>query len=159
VDKNVFFAIINLMSLAENKKAYFDYEVLEKFEAGLELQGWEVKSIKNGRGSIIGAHVIIRGGEAFVVGLDVVPYQMGNMPLDAEPKRTIKVLLNKKEIVYLEEKTQQKGLTLVPIKLYNKGNKIKMEIGLVKGKKAHDKREATKKRETNITMRRILKEE
>lgn len=147
------------MSLIENKKAYFDYEVLEKFEAGLELHGWEVKSLKNGRGSLIGAHAIIRGGEAFVVGLDIVAYQASNMPLDAEPKRTIKILLNKKEIEYLEGKTQQKGLTLVPIKLYNKGNKIKMEIGLVKGKKAHDKREATKKRETNITMRRILKEE
>lgn len=147
------------MSLIENKKAYFDYEVLEKFEAGLELQGWEVKSLKNGRGSLVGAHVIIRGGEAFVVGLDIVPYQATNMPLDAEPKRTIKALLNKEEIKHMEGKTQQKGLTLVPIKLYNKGNKIKMEIGLVKGKKSHDKREATKKRETNITMRRILKEE
>lgn len=147
------------MSLLENKKAYFDYEILEKFEAGLELRGWEVKSLKSGRGSLIGAHALIRGGEAFVVGLDIVAYQAKNMPTDAEEKRTIKVLLNKKEIEYLEGKTQQKGLTLVPIKLYNKGNKIKMEIGLVKGKKAHDKREATKKRETNITMRRILKEE
>jgi SsrA-binding protein len=147
------------MSLLENKKAYFDYEILEKFEAGLELVGWEVKSLKNGRGSLIGAHVIIRGGEAFVVGLDVVPYQAKNMPTDAEEKRTIKVLLNKKEIKYLEGKTQQKGLTLVPIKLYNKASKIKMEIGLVKGKKAHDKRENIKKRETDRTLRRIIKEQ
>lgn len=145
--------------LLDNKRAYFDYEILEKFEAGLELQGWEVKSLKSGRGSLIGSHVIIRGGEAFVVGLDIIAYQAKNMPLDAEEKRTIRALLNKKEIAYLEEKTHQKGLTLVPIKLYNKGNKIKMEIGLAKGKKSHDKREATKKRETNITIRRILKEE
>ncbi len=146
------------MSLLENKKAYFDYEILEKFEAGLELRGWEVKSLKNGRGSLVGSHVLIRGGEAFVVGLDIVAYQAKNMSLDAEEKRTIKVLLNKKEIKYLEGKTQQKGLTIVPIKLYNKANKIKMEIGLVKGKKAHDKREVIKKRETDRTLRRILKE-
>jgi len=147
------------MSLLENKKSYFDYEVLEKFEAGLELQGWEVKSLRNGKGSLIGSHAIIRGGEAYLVGMEVQAYQAKNMPANAETNRTIKLLMKKKEIRYLDGKTGTRGLTLVSIKLYNKSGKIKLELGLAKGKKAHDKREKIKKRETSRNMQRILKSE
>lgn len=143
--------------LLENKKAYFDFEILEKFEAGLELLGWEVKSLRNKRGSLIGGHIIIRGGEIFAVGIDIPQYQPLNSPQDSEKQRTIKILLNKKEINYLNEKIISENLTIVPLKLYTKGKKIKMEIGLAKGKKKFDKRETIKKREAKIKIGRLMK--
>lgn len=143
--------------LLENKKAYFDYEILEKFEAGLALVGWEVKSLKNKRGSLAGSRVIIRGNEAFVVGLDIPAYQPSNMPAGAELQRTIKLLLTKKEINYLAGKSEQKGLTIVPLKVYTKGRRIKVEIALVRGKKKFEKREKIKKRETKKNIERAIK--
>ena len=143
--------------LIENRKVYFDYEILEKFEAGLVLVGWEVKSLRNKRGNIAGSHIIIRGGEAFIVGISIPPYQAKNLPADFEENRTIKILLSKKEINYLAGKTHKTGLTIVPLKLYTKGRKIKMEIALVKGKKKFDKRETIKKREDKRKIERAIK--
>lgn len=144
--------------LLENRKAFFDYEILETFEAGLELRGWEVKSLKNKRGSMAGSRAIIRGGEIFLVGLDVPPYQPGNMPKDFEKERTIKLLLRKREINSLEGKLAQKGLTMVPTKLYDKGGRIKIELALVKGKKKFEKRESIKKREVRREIDRTMKQ-
>lgn len=143
--------------LLENKKAYFDYEILEALEAGLELRGWEVKSLKNKRGNLAGSRAIIRGGEIFLVGLDIPPYQPENMPKDFEKERTVKLLLQKKEINLLEGKLRQKGLTMVPIKLYTKSGRIKIELALVKGKKKFEKRESIKKREAKREIERMIK--
>lgn len=143
--------------LLENKRAYFDYEILEKFEAGLVLRGWEVKSLKNKRGNLAGGRVLMRGGEAFLVGIDILPYQPNNIPQEAEAQRTIKLLLQKKEINYLFGKSEQKGLTIVPLKVYTKSGKIKIEIGLVKGKKKFEKREKIKEREDKRKMERLMK--
>jgi SsrA-binding protein len=155
----VYNKVYKMSTLLENKKAYFDYEILEKFEAGLELKGWEVKSLKNKRGNLAGSRAIIRGGEAFLVGIDIPLYQPANIPQEAETQRTIKLLLRKKEIDYLEGKSRQKGLTIVPLKIYTKGRRIKVEIALVKGKKKRDKREKIKKRETKRNIERLLKRE
>jgi len=143
--------------LLENKKARFDYEILETFEAGLSLKGWEVKSLKNKRGSMIGSRVLVRGNEAFLVGFDIPPYQPNNMPSNYEEQRTLKLLLTKKEIKYLSGKLSQKGLTIVPLKCYTKNNLIKVEIALVKGKKKFDKREKIKKRDTERDIAREFK--
>jgi len=144
--------------LLENRKAFFDYEILETFEAGLELRGWEVKSLKGGRGNLAGSRVIIRGGEIFLVGLDIPPYQPENEPKNFEKERTIKLLLRKKEINSLEGKLAQKGLTMVPTKLYTKNGRIKIGLALVKGKKKFEKRESIKKRETQREIERIVKQ-
>jgi len=143
--------------LIQNKKVYFDYEVLEKFEAGVELFGFEVKSLKTKHGSITGARVLVRGNEAFIVNMDIPAFQSHNTPSAYEPDRARRLLLNKKELSYLAGKSQQRGLTIVPISVYTKGRLIKMEIGLVKGKKKFDKRETIKKRETERKIEREMK--
>jgi len=143
--------------LIQNKKVYFDYEILEKFEAGIELLGFEVKSLKTKHGSITGARVLVRGDEAFVVGMEIPAFQSHNIHKKYEADRTRRLLLNKKELSYLAGKSQQIGLTIVPISVYTKHNLIKMEIGLVKGKKKFDKRETIKKRETNRNIEREMK--
>lgn len=143
--------------LAENKKAFFDYEILEKFEAGMQLRGWEVKALKNKKGNLAGARALIRGEEFFLVGMSIEPYQPNNLPANYEEQRTIKLLLRKKQIKYLEGRTGQKGLTIVPLKLYNINNKVKVEIGLVKGKKQFEKREKIKERETKRKIERVFK--
>ena len=145
------------MALIQNKKAYFNYEILEKIEAGIELLGFEVKSLKKGQGSLEGSHVTIRGREAFVVNMQIPPYQTANTPKEYEPTRNRKLLLTKKEIKELSEKEKQKGLTIIPISVYNKGKKVKLEIATVRGKKRFDKRESIKKRDTEREMRRDLK--
>ncbi|MDA8596853.1 SsrA-binding protein SmpB [Candidatus Pacebacteria bacterium] len=140
-----------------NRKATFDYELKETYEAGLVLAGYEVKAIKLGRGKLEGAHVVVRGGEAFLVGSSVAPYQPANMPQDYEPERTRKLLLSKKELAELERESEQAGLTIVPIRLYNAGRKLKLEIALARGKKKTDKRETIKKRDNKRAIDRILK--
>lgn len=140
-----------------NKKAKYDYEILDTLDAGLELRGYEVKSIKNKRGSLAGAHAIIRGGEIFAVGFDIPSYQPKNLPPNFEEERTIRLLLNKKEIRYLEGKLAQKGLTLVPIMVYTQNGKLKMKIGLAKGKKKYEKREKLKQREAKRKIERVMK--
>lgn len=156
-NKSLFCYYQNMAVLLENRKAYFDYEILEKFEAGLILAGWEVKSLRKSQGNLAGSKVIIRGGEAFAVGFDIPPYQKQNIPKNIEEQRILKLLLNKKEIRYLEGKLSQKGLTIVPLKVYTKGRKIKIEIGLAKGKKKFDKREKIKERETRRDIAREFK--
>lgn len=144
--------------LLENKKIYFNYEILEKFHAGLELIGWEVKSLRNKQGSLADSRVIIREGEAFLVGLSIPPYQPKNMARNFEENRTTKLLLTKKEINYLTGKSEGKRLTIIPLKIFTQGKKIKTEIALVRGKKKFEKREKIKKRETEINIRRLMKE-
>ena len=143
----------------QNKKAYFDFEHIEKFEAGISLFGHEVKSIKGGRGSLVGSYIIIRGSEAFLVGADITAYQQKNTPKDYDSKRPRKLLLHAKEIVKLAGFEHEKGLTIIPLSLYNKGGKIKVEIAIARGKKLHDKRETIKKRESKRDILRTLKEQ
>ena len=144
-------------TLVKNKKATFNYEVLEKFEAGVELLGFEVKSIREGKGKLEGAHVVVRGGEAFLVGAQITPFQPKNTPKDYDPERTRRLLLNRKEINTLTGIETSKGLTLVPISLYTKGRNIKLEFASVRGKKKFDKREAIKERESKIKIDRVMK--
>ena len=146
-----------MVNFAENRKAHFDYEILEKFEAGLVLSGAEVKSIKNGRMNLTGSYVNFHNGELYLINASIAPYQPKNQPLDYDPLRSRKLLLKKQEISYLAGKVKQKGLTLVPLKAYNKGRRVKIEIALAKGKKQYDKREAIAKRETAKKIERELK--
>jgi len=141
---------------AENRKAYFDYEILEKFEAGLVLSGAEVKSIRSGRMNLSGSYVNFLSGEPYLVGASIAPYQPKNQPPEYDPSRTRKLLLNKKEIDYISGKTKQKGLTLTPLKVYNKGRRIKIEIGLARGKKQYDKRAVISKREAERNIARSM---
>jgi len=143
--------------IAKNKRAYFDYEILEKFEAGISLTGQEVKSIKLGRISLKGSYVILKDEEVFLVGCYVPPYQPKNAPPDYNPERARKLLLKKAEIKSLIGKTKIRGLTLVPLRVYTKRSLIKVEIGLAKRKKKVDKRELIKKREAEREIRKILK--
>lgn len=143
---------------AENRKARFNYEILEKYEAGIEFLGTEVKSVRGGRMSLEGAFVIVRGGEAYLINSNIPPYQVKNAPKDYDPLRNRKLLLTKKEISKLAGSEKNKSLTIVPTSVYNKGRKIKVEIALVKGKKKFDKRETIKKRETDREIRREYKE-
>ena len=143
--------------LAENRKARFDYEILEKFEAGMVLIGQEVKSIKSGRISIKGSYVVLKGEEPYLIGANVPPYQPKNAPPDYEPERSRKLLLTKSEIKHLIGKTKEKGLTLVPLRVYTKRGKVKLEFGMGKGRKKADKRELIKKREAERELERELK--
>src|SRR3972149_6230069 len=144
-------------ALVDNKKAHFNYEILDKFDAGIELLGFEVKSVKNHRGSLEGAFVIIRGGEAYLIGANIPPYQAQNTPPDYDPVRNRRLLLTKKEIAELAEKGGNKALTIVPLSMYNKGVKIKVSIATVRGKKKYDKRETIKKKEVGRELRREMK--
>jgi SsrA-binding protein len=142
---------------AENRKARFNYEILKKYEAGVELLGVEVKSVRGGQMSLEGSFVIIRGGEAYLLNTNIPPFQPLNSPKDYDPLRNRRLLLTRKEIFELAESEKNKSLTIVPISVYNKGKKIKVEIALVKGKKKIDKRETIKKRETDREIRREYK--
>lgn len=146
-----------MANLLENKKVRFDYETLETLEAGVELFGFEVKALREGKGSLEGSHVIVRGDEAFLVGAHVPPYQVANAPEDYNPERNRRLLLTKKEISELAGSESKKGLTIVPVSVYNKGRKIKIKLAVVRGKKLHDKRETIKKRESERELRRTLK--
>ncbi len=142
---------------AENRKARFNYDLLEKYEAGIELLGMEVKSVRGGRMSLEGSFIIVRGGEAFLINSNIPPYQPNNTPQDYDPMRNRKILLTKKEIAVLAGNESNKSLTIIPISVYNKGRKIKLEVALGKGKKKYDKRESIKKRETDREVRREWK--
>ena len=133
----------------ENKKVGLNYEIMETYESGVELLGLEVKSLREKHGSLAGAYVVVRGGEAFIVNAHIPPYQEKNTAADYDPYRTRKLLLKKSEIVTLSAQGNKKGLTIVPISMYSKGPKIKIEIAVVRGKKKHDKRETLKKRQTD----------
>ena len=145
------------MALVQNKKAHFDYEILEHYDAGIELFGPEVKALRGSRGSLEGAHVIVRGGEAYLIGMTIPPYQAGNMPKDYDPMRNRRLLLTKEQIAELAAKESAKGLTIVPISVYNKSRNLKVEIAVVRGKKTYDKRETIKKREAARDVLREIK--
>ncbi len=142
-----------MANLVENPKARFNYEIQETLEAGIELLGHEVKALKARQGSLEGAYVIVRGGEAYAVNIFIPPYQENNTPSGYEPRRNRRLLLNKKEIAELSGD----DLTIVPIAIYNKGDFIKVSVAIVRGKKKYDKRETAKKRETDREVRRTLK--
>ncbi len=144
-------------TFTENRKARFNYEILETYEAGIELFGYEVKSIKAGRATLDGIHAIVRGGEVYIVGMDIPPYQPKNTPPFYDSKRTRRLLLNKKEIQELEKSGETKGLTLVPLSLYSKGARVKLSLAVARGKKKFDKRETIKKRDTDREIRREMK--
>lgn len=142
--------------ITANKRAYFDYEILQTYEAGLELKGFEVKSIKTGRINLASSYIIIRDNQAWLINADIPPYQPKNVPKDYDPKRTRRLLLKKSEINSLVGKTQEKGLTLIATKVYTKNHKIKVEIGLSKSRKKADKRELIKKREVKKEIKKII---
>jgi len=143
--------------LAENKKAHFNYQILEKFEAGISLLGQEVKSIKTRGLSLAGSYIVIRNNEAFWIGCKIPPYQPKNAPSDYNSERSRKLLLKKSELKYLIGKANQKGLTLLPLKVYTMKGKIKLEFGVAMGLKKIDKRELIKKRETQREIDKELK--
>lgn len=143
--------------LIDNRKAHFNYEVLEKYEAGIELFGYEVKSVKGGRATLTGSFAIVRGGEVYLTGMQIPPYQVANTPQGYDPIRIRRLLLSKKQIKELADLDSRKGLTLVPLSLYSKGRLIKVELAVVRGKKAYDKRETIKKRDTDREIRREYK--
>lgn len=145
------------MSLIKNDKISFDYTILEEIEAGLELLGLEVKSLRAGQGSLKGARVVARGGEAYLVGATIPAWQVLNAPKEYDPMRTRKLLLNRKQIALVSSAEGQDGLTIVPISVYNKGRNLKLSIGIARGKKKADKRQDIKKRDDERRMKRSLK--
>jgi len=140
-----------------NRKAYFDYEILETYEAGIELYGFEVKSIKTGHLNLAGSFAVVKDNQAWLLNTSIPPYQPKNAPSDYDPTRSRRLLLHRSEIKELIGKSAQKGLTLVPLKVYNKRGKIKILIGIARHKKKVDKREIIKKREANIEIERTFK--
>jgi len=145
------------MEAIKNKRAYFDYEFLENFEAGVVLTGQEVKSIKSGKMSLAGSYVVLRDGEVYLINANIAPYQPQNTPKDYTPTRSRKLLLRKKEIQYLFGKSQERGLTLIPLRVYSNKGKIKIEFAVARGRKKSDKKDLIKKRETDKEMRRELR--
>ena len=144
-------------TIALNKKARHEYFIQERFEAGLSLQGWEVKSLREGRVQLTDSYVFIRNGEAFLIGTNITPLLSASTHITPEPMRTRKLLLHREELDKLIGLVDRKGFTLVPIALYWKKGKVKLEIGLAKGKQLHDKRETEKNRDWNRDKQRILK--
>lgn len=139
-----------------NKKALYDYEITEKYEAGLVLIGQEVKSIRGGHISLSGSYVIFRQGEPVLIGAKIPAYQPKNAPADYNPEQSRKLLLNKKEINYLAGKSQERGFSLIPLKVYEKNGRIKLEFALARGKRKYDKREKIKQRDTERQIRKRL---
>lgn len=145
------------MSLAQNKKAQFDYEILEKFQAGLVLTGAEVKAAKDGQISLKGAYVNFHNGEAYLLNAHIGAYKPAGKLPDYDPTHSRRLLLHKKEIRYLQGKTQEKGLTIVPISVYTNNRFVKVEIAVARGKQKYDKRETIKRRDLDKEIKRTLK--
>lgn len=148
-----------MKALVENKKARLEYEILESYEAGIQLLGFEVKALRAGKASLVGARVIMRGGEAYLAGATVSPYQHGNTPTSYDPERTRKLLMGKKEIAELAVKESQKGLTIIPIMVYNAHRRLKLQVAVVRHKNKHDKRDTLKDRDSKREIERTLKNE
>lgn len=144
-------------TLAENRKAKFDYDILETFQAGLVLQGQEVKSIRLGRMNLTGSYIVLQKGELFLVGSHVPPYQPKNASGGYDQERGRKLLVRKQELNTLIGKSKERGLTLLPLKVYTQKHKIKLEFALAKGQKKYDKREKIKKRESDREIEREMK--
>lgn len=145
------------MTLIEYKKAFLKYAPIESFAAGLELAGQEVKSLRSKLGSLDGARVVVRGGEAFIVGMTIPAYQAANAPKSYDPERARRLLLTKKEIAYLYAADSKKGLTIIPLEVYTSRNLIKARVAVVRGKGKSDKREDLKKKDAERDMGRVLK--
>ncbi len=145
------------MSILENRKAFHDYFIEDRFEAGLVLEGWEVKAIRAGRAQLKEAYVVVRGDEIFLIGSHISPLTSASTHIHADPTRTRKLLLHAEEIQKLIGKTVRSGYTMVPLNLHYLKGRIKLEIGLAKGKKQHDKREAEKNREWDREQQRLLR--
>ena len=143
--------------IAENRKARHEYALEDTFEAGIVLQGWEVKSLRAGKGGIADSYVIIKKGEAWLLGAQIAPLLSASTHINPENQRTRKLLLNKKELLRLIGAVERKGYTIVPTFMYWKNGFVKLQIALAKGKKTHDKRQAVKDREWQRTQRRLLK--
>ena len=146
----------NYKLVANNKKAYFDYFIEETYECGIELVGTEVKSVRMGKCSVKEAFVRIRGGEVWVYGMHISPYEKGNI-FNKDPLRERRLLMHKQEIRKLAQRVDQQGYTLVPLKVYLRGSLVKVEIGLAKGKKLYDKRESIAKKDQKREMEREMK--
>jgi SsrA-binding protein len=145
------------MSIVENRKAFHDYFVEERFEAGIALEGWEVKAIRAGRAQLKEAYVVVKGGELFLIGAHISPLPAASTHVEPDPVRTRKLLLHAAEITRLIGKVEQAGYALVPLNLHYAKGRIKLEIGLAKGKKQYDKRAAEKEREWNREKQRLLR--
>ncbi len=146
------------MSIVENRKAFHDYFIEERFEAGLALEGWEVKSIRAGRAQLKEAYVVIKGGELMLIGAHLSPLSTASTHVHADPTRTRKLLMHREEINRLVGKVERAGYTLTPIDLHYKSGRIKLEIGLAKGKKQHDKRATIREREWEREKARTLRQ-
>ena len=142
--------------ISNNKKAFHDYFIDEKIEAGIELFGTEVKSVRNGSVNLKDSYVSLRTGEAILIGMHISPYEKGNI-FNRDPLRERRLLLHKKEIMRLIGKTKEKGYSLIPLSVYFLGSKVKVELGLARGKKAYDKRETIAERDAKRNMDRALK--
>ncbi len=146
------------MSIIDNKKAFHDYFIEERFEAGMVLEGWEVKSIRAGRAQIKEGYVVIRNGELFLFGAHISALQTASTHVNPDPVRTRKLLLKGEEIKRLIGKVERAGYTLVPLNLHYKGGRIKCEIGLAKGKKQHDKRDTERERDGQREIAKVMKQ-
>lgn len=142
--------------VCQNKKAYHDYSIEETIEAGMQLLGTEVKSLRDGKANLRDSYVLIKNSEVFLLNCHISPYSHGNI-MNHDPLRTRKLLLHRKEIERLRGKAQQKGYTLLPLKIYFKGSHAKVEVGLARGKKLYEKREAIKEREAKRVIERAMK--
>ncbi|MFA7239723.1 MAG: SsrA-binding protein SmpB [Sulfuricellaceae bacterium] len=145
------------MSIAQNKKAFHDFFIEERYEAGIVLEGWEVKAIRAARAQLKEAYVIIRGGELFLIGCHISPLPTASTHINPDPVRTRKLLLHAEETNKLIGKVERAGFTLVPLNLHYTRGRIKLEIGLAKGKKQHDKREAEKDRDWQREKQRLMR--
>ena len=143
--------------IVENRKAYHDYHVLERHEAGIALTGTEVKSLRDGGGNLRESFALMRGGELYLVGANIAPYRQGNLA-NHEPMRDRKLLLHRREIEQLDAKVSQRGMTLVPLSLYFSDGRVKLELGLAKGKEGVDKRRAIADRDARRQLDREVKE-
>jgi SsrA-binding protein len=143
--------------IADNKKALFNYHIEERFEAGMVLEGWEVKSLRLGKVQLTDGYVVIRGGELFLIGCQINPLHTASTHVNPDNVRTKKLLLNKEEIRRLIGKVEQKGFTLVPLNLHWKNGKVKCDMALAKGKAEHDKRDTIKDREGKREVQRAMK--
>lgn len=143
--------------VSDNRQARYLYEILETYEAGIELKGTEVKSISQGKANLQDGYALIRGGEVWLINVHISPYQDASQFFNHDPRRNRKLLLHRREIRKLIGKVQQEGLTLIPLKMYLKRGWIKISIGLAKGKKLHDKREDLKRKQDKRDMARALK--
>jgi SsrA-binding protein len=146
------------MSIVENRKAFHDYFIEERYEAGLALEGWEAKSIRAGRAQLAEAYVIVRNEELFLIGCHISPLSTASTHIHPDPVRTRKLLMRSEEMKRLIGKVERAGYTIVPLNLHYRGGWIKLEMGLAKGKKQHDKRETVKEREWQREQQRLLRQ-